>query len=148
MVAARMFAMDRPTAEIAAAVASDDQTVRRWRRLWRAGGVEALKASRHRGPKPRMSRTQWESLIGLLGQPPRHYGFDAYLWTAALIGGLIEQRFGVKYHHDYVGQMLHQMGWSPQRPAKQARERDEAAIRRWREEEWERLKKKASSSMP
>ena len=145
MVACRLFELDRPTDEIAHAVASSPQTVRDWRRRWKAGGVEALKASVHPGPRPRMSQTQWGEVIGLLGAGPQAQGFDAYLWTAAMIGQLIERKYGVKYHHDYVGQMLHRYGWSPQRPAKQARERDEAAIAQWREVEWVALLKKASS---
>ena len=66
-----------------------------------------------------MTDDQWRELTGLLGDGLRAHGFDAYLWTAALIGKLIEQRFGVSHHHDYVGEMLHKFGWSPQRPANQ-----------------------------
>lgn len=145
MVAARLFELGRPTSEIAHAVDRDAQTVRTWRRAWKAGGAEALKARRHAGPTPKMSEAQWRELIGLLGDGPRAHGFDAYLWTAALIGELIERRFGVSYHHDYVGEVLHRYGWSPQRPAKQARERDEASITRWREVEWPGLLKKAET---
>jgi transposase len=144
MVAAKLFELKRPTTEIAHAVSRDAQTVRRWRREWKAAGVEALKARPHPGPKPRMTAEQWHELIGLLAKPPKDYGFDAYLWTAALIGKLIEQRFKVKYHHDYVGEMLHHFNWSPQRPAKQARERDEAAIEQWRTVEWVDLLKKVA----
>lgn len=148
MVAARMFELDLPTDEIAHVVAKDDQTVRRWKRQWKAGGVEALKARPHPGSPPRLSRERWLEVIDLLGRPPRDYGFDAYLWTAALIGRLIEQKFNVTYHHDYVGEMLHKFNFSPQRPAKMARERDEAAIARWREVEWPALVKKVDAATP
>jgi len=37
--------------------------------------------------------------------------------------------------------LLHQLGWSPQKPEGRARERNEADIDRWRRETWPRLKK-------
>lgn len=57
---------------------------------------------------------------------------------------LIAEKFGVSYHHDYIGEMLHQLGWSCQRPAKQARERDDEAIERWRQVEWPAFLKKVA----
>ena len=35
------------------------------------------------------------------------------------------KRFGVTYHVDYIGTLLHKLGWSLQRPTLRARERDE-----------------------
>ena len=39
--------------------------------------------------------------------------------------------------------MLRAVGWTPQRPAGRALERNEAAIRRWKRERWPELKKSA-----
>jgi Winged helix-turn helix len=36
--------------------------------------------------------------------------------------------------------LLRRLGWSPQRPARRARERDEAEIARWRTQDWPRIK--------
>jgi transposase len=33
-----------------------------------------------------------------------------------------------RYHVDFLGRLLHPMGWSPQEPERRALERDEAAI--------------------
>jgi transposase len=37
--------------------------------------------------------------------------------------------------------LLDALRWSPQKPARRARQRDEAAITRWREETWPAIKK-------
>ena len=54
---------------------------------------------------------------------------------------LIQRLFGVQYHVDYVGTLLHKLGWSPQKPERRARERHERAIARWHRDVWPRLKK-------
>jgi hypothetical protein len=46
----------------------------------------------------------------------------------------------VRFHPGHVWRLLRRLGWSPQRPARRARERDEAEIARWREQEWPRIK--------
>jgi hypothetical protein len=40
-----------------------------------------------------------------------------------------------------VGRLLARMGWSCQKPERRAAERDEAAIRRWRDERFPEAKK-------
>jgi transposase len=147
MVAARLFTLGRPTDEVAAAANADPQTVRAWRRVWRTGGEAALRAKPHPGRAPKLSAAQWQQVLAMLAQPPQAHGYaDAYLWTTTLMARLIRDRFGVTYHHDYVGEMLHKLGWSCQRPAKRARERDEQAIAAWRDREWPALLKKAGTA--
>jgi transposase len=58
-----------------------------------------------------------------------------------LVQELIRRLFGVDYHPDYVGTLLHRLGWSPQKPEQRAAERREAVIARWRSERWPQLKK-------
>ncbi|MFQ6092197.1 MAG: winged helix-turn-helix domain-containing protein [bacterium] len=38
--------------------------------------------------------------------------------------------------------MLHACGWSPQKPERRARERNEAEIRKWRSQRWPHIKKR------
>jgi transposase len=63
------------------------------------------------------------------------------MWTLPRIGALIQERFGVQFAQSSVWRTLQTMGWSPQRPARQARQRDEEAIRTWKNKRWAELKK-------
>jgi transposase len=78
----------------------------------------------------------------LLLKTPAECGFDKYLWTQQLIADLIQREFGVSYHHDHVGTILRDLGFTPQKPAKRAKERDEARIEAWRREVWPEIVKK------
>jgi len=137
MTAANMFEMGMKSAVIAKAVEADDQTVRRWRRAFNATAREGLKARPHPGRPPRLAEGQRQRLAGLLVKSPKECGFaDRNLWTQQLIADLVAREFGVSYHHDHVGVILKALGFTHQKPARRARERDEAKIAAWRTTVW------------
>ena len=144
--AARMADLGTQPKVIAASLGYDDQTIRRWLRVYHTGGMEALKAKLHPGPTPRLSEQQKQELLTLIEHPPDHYQKEKLagsLWTAAKIATLIKCRFDVSYHPSHVGQMMHDLGYSQQLPAKKPRERDPAKIERWRREQWPAIVRRA-----
>lgn len=54
---------------------------------------------------------------------------------------MIKRHFGVSYHPAHVSRLLRALGFSLQKPARRADQRDEEAIERWKEEKWPKLKK-------
>jgi putative transposase len=57
------------------------------------------------------------------------------------VAKVIEEQFGIEYDPSGVWHVLRRMGWSCQKPERQARERDEDAIATWRKTDWPRIKK-------
>jgi transposase len=105
----------------------------RWRRMAQAGG-DTL-AAKPGGSKPRLADDHLPELERLLRQGARAHGWPNDLWTTARVAHLIRRHFGIAYHPDHVGRFLRQrLGWTPQKPARRARERDEEGIQRWRRE--------------
>jgi transposase len=141
-IAANMFDQDKPPAEIAKSLGVDDQTVRAWRRAYRAGGRVALVSRKPPGRPARLTDAQRAQLAALLEQAPAQCGFDRYLWTQQLIADLIAREFAVSYHHDHIGVILREIGFTHQKPARRARETDPAAVEAWRQETWPALLKK------
>jgi transposase len=92
-----------------------------------------------------LAQEQKEALLEMLRQGPLAAGFATDLWTLARVAKVIEDHFGVKYHPGRVWHILRGLGWSPQKPERRARERDEEATRRWREEEGSRAKKEPAT---
>jgi transposase len=70
------------------------------------------------------------------------FGFPGEVWTQPRVAALIRDQFGVSYGPSQVGRILKACGWSSQKPMHRATQRDEAAIRRWREERWPQIKKR------
>jgi transposase len=81
----------------------------------------------------------------LLAQGAEAHGFSSPLWTTQRVADLIWRRFRVRYDRDHVCRLLHHFGWSWQKPARRARERDEAAIQHWVHHAWPRIKKTRKS---
>lgn len=143
-IAANLMDQEMAPATIATVLEVDAQTVRSWRRAYRKGGRAALASHKPPGRPLELDLPQRAQLAELLVKTPAELGFDKYLWTQQLIADLIWREFGVSYHHDHVGDILHQLGFTHQKPARRARERDEARIEAWRQETWPALLKKVS----
>ena len=83
----------------------------------------------------------------LLKGAPAH-GYRTQLWTTARIAEVIAREFGVHYHRDHVGRLMHSLNWSPQKPERRAVERDERAIEHWKRKDWPRVKKTPRGWVP
>jgi transposase len=116
--------------------------VTRWKQAYEAGGEAGLAAKPHPGGQPRLRTPDRRRLGRLLLQGPRRHGYRTELWTLARVAEVIAKTFGVQYHPCHVWKVLRGMGWSCQKPERRTRERDEKAIRRWREERWPDIKKR------
>ena len=135
--------------EVARLVGADLSSVKRWKRAVAAGGLTVLAAKPNRGRSPKLSPAQRQELAAIVRAGPLASGFRTDLWTCRRVAEVIRQRFGVVYHPDHVGRVLHALGFTQQKPQRRASERDEAAIERWRKRAWPRIKKRdASDKLP
>lgn len=127
---------------IAQALGVTAAAVSQWLKRAREEGVEGLRRRAGKGPTPRLGVTQRAQLPALLAQGAESYGFRGALWTRARVAEVIRREFGVTYDPTHVGRILRACGWSLQKPARRSRQRDEQAIRAWKEEHWPEVEKK------
>lgn len=124
--------------DVAREVGVDRRSVRRWRAAFEEEGAEGLKSRPSPGRPPKLDEESRKELEDYLLQGPRAMGYPSELWTCARVAEVIRKKFRVRYHVDHVGRLLRSMGWSPQKPKRRARERDEEAIQGWVKEAWPR----------
>jgi transposase len=107
----------------------------------RQGGPEALRARPSPGAPRQLTPDQLTRLPTLLERGPEASGFRGQSWTRKRVAEVLRREVSVVYHPTHVGRLLKAIRWSPQKPMRRARQRDEAAIARWRDATWPAIKK-------
>lgn len=128
--------------DIAAALGVTKGAVSQWVKRAKQEGPEALRRRKAPGAPPRLTDAQRQELPRLLERGPEAFGFRGAVWTEGRIAEVIRREFGVSYHPSHVGRILRACGWSLQRPVRRAAQRNDEAIRRWRDERWPEIKKR------
>ena len=113
-------------------------------RLFTQGASQAAVMRRLR--VSRQTAHRWVERALLRG--PQRHGFPTDLWTLPRVATVIERLTGVHYHAGHVWYILRGLQWSLQRPTRQARERDESAIRHWVAARWPTVKKTPGAGAP
>jgi transposase len=134
--------------EVADFLGVDPSTVRRWLAAFRDRGEAGLVAGPASGRPGKLSPTQEKIALRWLDDRPTHHGFETELWTAARLGQLIREEFGVGLNPRYLSTWLRERGFTPQKPERVPRERDPEAIAAWLESDWPRIKKRPGGREP
>ena len=129
-------------------LSTEEPTVRKWVRKHKAGGDDGLAGMPHPGRTPFLTPEQEAEALGWLTQKPTAFGFRTDLWTAARVAQLIEEKFGVAFHPNYLREWLTKRRHTPQKPARRAKQRNPAAITRWRAGEYPAVQKKSRRTAP
>jgi transposase len=147
MRAADLFERGVIPAEIARQVGVAHQVVSEWRTAWRQGGRKALRSAGPAGRKSKLTDAQFTAVRNALINGAEANGYSTDVWTVPRVAEVIEHVTGVSYHPGHVWYLLHdQLGWTWQRPARRAIERDAAAIQQWTKKRWLHLKKRQGAS--
>lgn len=128
--------------ELAAQLDVSRGSVNRYLQWYEAMGVDGLLTGTAPGRAPLLTHDQREALIALVEAGPQEAGYGSGVWTGPMIGDVIERRFGVRYHNHHVPRLLHQLGFSVQRPRKRLARADAEAQAHWLRDKLPAIKKK------
>ena len=125
------------------------ETVSRWWSAYADGGTDALpheRTGRPRGSGRTLTDHQTEHLQNFLNyQTPEDLGIAAPLWSRRAVQELIRQQYNFVMPIRTVGEYLRRWGYSPQRPARRAKQQDPVAVRQWCEQQYPALQARAAS---
>src|SRR5215204_5370127 len=127
--------------KIADALGVTEGAVSQWMKRAREEGVEGLRHKPPPGAPSRLSEDQRAKLPELLARGAEAHGFRGEVWTCERVAVVIRREFGVSYHPAHVSRVVRALGLSLQKPMRRANQRDEQAIRHWKEQRWPELKK-------
>lgn len=137
---ARLLKKGIPQAEVARRCGVSRQTASAWERMLKEKGAEGMKR-RTLGRPRQLSEAQRAELSKVLLEGALAQGFATELWTLPRVAKLIRERFGIRYSVGHMWHLLRALGFSCQKPARRASQRNEAGIERWKKRRWPALKK-------
>jgi transposase len=123
-------------------------SVMRWRDARESGGDEALQVRFSPGRPRALKDRQRRKIVKLLLKGAVANGFRTELWTTRRVASLIHEHCRVQFHRSHVARLLHEMGFSCQKPERRALERDERKIEEWKRKRWPGLKKTPRGWVP
>ena len=134
-------------AEVTRCYGLGDNSIFRWLRKAREEGLDALAPLPRSGRNRALSPIQEEEVKRwVMSGDPRQHGFDFGLWTRQIVADLILDRFHVTLSVTAVGNLLHRLGLTPQKPLRRAYERDEKAVKQWQKTEYPKIQKAAKKT--
>ena len=130
--------------QIAVALGVTHGAVSQWLKRARLQGLPALAHRKPPGSPSRLTAAQQAQIPALLRRGAKAWGFESELWTRARIATVLEREFGVRYHLAHLSRLLDRWGWTLQKPARQARQRQEKKVREWRERSFPAAEKRGT----
>jgi transposase len=143
-----MVRSGRTQAAVAITFGVHSVTVAKWMARHRAAGDPGLAAKPTPGRPRFLTPDQDRQVRQWLAQKPTAHGFPTDLWTARRVAELISRACGVSFHPHYLRAWLTQRGYSPQRPTRRPRQRNDATITHWAANDWPRIQKKRPTPTP
>lgn len=132
----------RTSGDLAGILKAPRSKVSEWLARYEAHGVAGLLEGCRSGRPPRLTEAQRQRLGDILDSGPVAYGLDSGVWTSPMIAWAIEEEFDVAYHPGHVRKLLHDLGFSVQRPRRLLARADRREQDRWHRHTYPGLKKK------
>jgi len=128
--------------DVAEIIGVGRRTLQDWIYRYRVKGISGLEKGPFKGAQSRLTDEQKGELSRIIAAGPQGAGLDTGVWTTPIIVKLVHDLFGVSYHPDHMGKILHRLRFSVQYPGRNLSKADEKAQRTWRLEELPAIKKK------
>ncbi|MCP4649781.1 MAG: hypothetical protein GY853_06835 [PVC group bacterium] len=105
-------------------------------------GYEGLLEGYRSGRSCNLRDKQRMELADIVDSGPVAYGFSSGIWTAVMIGNVIQNEFGIEYSARHVRRILHDLDFSVQRPKRVLANADSILQNKWIRYTYPNIKKK------
>lgn len=132
-------------AEISEILGVHRVTVNNWYNSYKKrGSIEIKPRGRSKGSGSRLTEEQQTDIQRILiDKNPEQLKFKFALWTRAAVKEMIKKLYGIKMPIRTVGDYLQRWGFTPKKPIKRAYEQAPEKIKKWLDEEYPKIAKRA-----
>jgi len=135
----RLWKKGKKVADIAIDFGVSNRAVYYWINTYKKKGLRGLNKRKAPGASRKLSFEEIAHLLRLLKKTADHYGFETPLWNCKKIQQLIRDKLNIVIDVSNVWRLLKKLKLSPQKPKRQAVEKDEKEVKRWIKEEWPKI---------
>jgi transposase len=129
------------TSHIAQVLKVHRSSVPLWIEHWNQHHEQGLLEGHRCGRPADLTAGQRQQLQDILDSGPVAYGLETGIWTSPLIGQVIQDEWGVRYHPGHIRKLLKRLGYSVQRPTTRLVQADPFKRRKWIRYTYPNLKK-------
>ena len=115
-------------------------TIYNWLARYREEGWEGLKRRKAPGRPPLVQGRHLKWIHKMITKDPQQLKFPFALWTRKRIKYAIKKKYGINLSVATVGRLLHQLGFSCQRPIHKAYEQNPSLVNNWLKKEYPKIK--------
>jgi transposase len=114
--------------------------VYKWIRIYKQKGFKGLKRRKAKGAKPKLNKDDKKKIISWLKRSAMKFGFETPLWDCKRIQIMIKKDLGKNISISNLWVNLRKWNLTPQKPEKEALEKDSGKVKKWLKEEWPKIK--------
>lgn len=144
--AGTLFKKGASQAEVARELNATPAAVHYWHKAWKRKGMKGLASQGHTGFASKLTKEKRMRFKRAVLRGPQEYGFETNLWTLSRLAAVMKKTTGVRFGHNHTWEIVKSLGFTCQKPQVKAKERDEAAIKAWKEKRLPGLKKMGSNA--
>lgn len=139
--AGKLFQKGIAQAEVARRLKATPAAVSYWHTAWKKKGVRGLQSKGHTGFASKLTKEKQILFKKAIIKGPLMYGYETNLWTLSRLSAILRRVTGFRCSDVWTWHIVRNLGFTPQKPQVQARERDEKAIAEWKTKTLPGLKK-------
>lgn len=115
--------------------------VYKWIRVYKQNGWKGLKRRKAKGAKPKLNKEDRIRIISWLRKSAMEFGFETPLWDCKRIQKIIRKKLNKSISISNLWENLRKWNLTPQKPEKEALEKNPVAVQKWVREEWPKIEK-------
>jgi len=139
--AGKLFAKGIAQAEIARTFKVSRAAVSQWHSAWKNDKKKGLLSKGRPGFPSRLTEEKRKIFKQAILRGPLSHGYQTNLWTLSRLADVMKKRVHVRFGHNRTWQIVRELGFTCQKPQIRAKQRDEKAIKAWKEKRLPGLKK-------
>jgi len=112
-----------------------------WIKIWKEKGKSALKSKKALGPNPRLNKEDKKQVISWLKKSAIDFGFETPLWDCRRIQRMIKKELNKTIAVSNLWATLRRWNLTPQKPEKEALEKDPKKVKEWAKVKWPEIEK-------